>query len=66
KAFIKRVNSLEDRRFVSVHLTDTGRDLCERIKPILEEVNGQIIEDVSSEELVTLRKILQKIDKNVE
>jgi DNA-binding MarR family transcriptional regulator len=64
KGFIIRVTSTSDRRYVSVHISQKGRILCEMVRPHLAEVNKQLQQGMTEEEKETLSRILHKIYKN--
>lgn len=66
KGFIIRISSQQDRRYVRVHISEKGKDLCDQIRPLLEEVNEQVSKNISKEELIMLDPILHKIYKNVQ
>ena len=47
KALIERHPSFEDRRSFSVHITDKGLILAEKVAPLLENVFKDILNDIS-------------------
>ncbi|MDQ0229320.1 MarR family winged helix-turn-helix transcriptional regulator [Metabacillus malikii] len=66
KGFIRRSESQNDRRSVTLHLTETGKALGDIILPISEEFNEQISNGLSKEELIELERLLTKISQNVQ
>ncbi len=66
KGFIKRVNSVEDRRVLKLYLTSVGKSLGEKVVPIAEEFNETVCKGFSQEELNELERLLSKINHNVD
>ncbi|WP_078427994.1 MarR family winged helix-turn-helix transcriptional regulator [Alkalihalobacterium alkalinitrilicum] len=66
KGFISRRNCNDDRRSVKLFLTPDGKALGEKVIPITEEFNENVIKDITDEELELLEKILIKMSKNVD
>jgi MarR family transcriptional regulator, organic hydroperoxide resistance regulator len=66
KGFIKRTNCQDDRRSLKLYLTETGKDLGERVVPIAEEFNDIVCKGISEQELSELERVLTKINTNVQ
>lgn len=65
KNFIERHSSKEDRRSFVIHITQDGINICKKVTPFLEEIFGDILCDISYEELKIYRKVLLQINKNI-
>ncbi len=59
---LKRQVMPKDRRSFSLHLTDKGQDVLERIIPIAKEFENNLLSSLSAEDLDNLREILKKLD----
>ena len=58
---VERRRDQQDRRLVSVHLTDAGREMMERLFPLMA---GSILREMSAlsrDELVTLARLCRKL-----
>lgn len=62
---VARHASADDRRLVKVLLTDQGRALFARAVERLVEHNARALDGLSTEELRTLRGLLQRLLKNI-
>lgn len=58
--------SPDDRRFARVHLTDSGSQLCDRLKESGTLTGENILLGFSADEKHTLLKYLQRIEKNID
>jgi MarR family 2-MHQ and catechol resistance regulon transcriptional repressor len=58
---VVRVLNVEDKRFYSIHLTDEGRKLIERIFPIHAETVCDRMSALSEKEQQTLGALLKKL-----
>lgn len=63
--FVRRRQSDEDRRKVHVYLTPRARKLQATLAPCVAEVNGIALQGLSPEEVVTLRRLLQHVGRNL-
>ncbi|WP_456270995.1 MarR family winged helix-turn-helix transcriptional regulator [Bacillus sp. AK031] len=66
KGFIKRTNCQDDRRSLKLYLTETGKDLGEKVVPIAEAFNDIVCEGISEQDLEEFERILTKINVNVQ
>ncbi|QGQ45112.1 MarR family winged helix-turn-helix transcriptional regulator [Metabacillus sediminilitoris] len=66
KGFIKREPCEKDRRSLHLFLTNKGRELGHRVIPITEDLNKLVCEGITDEELSEVRRILSKIQENVQ
>lgn len=60
KGFLKRTISEKDRRARVVHLTDTGRDLLDRITPLVTQAQNQMLSGLSEQEHRDFMRLLAK------
>lgn len=65
KGLIERRRSTTDRRKIHVHLTRCGRALKPRLLPYAREVNTAAAEGFSAAELALLRRLLDRVQKNL-
>ena len=62
KEYVRRIVNQNDRRVTYIKLTETGKDLINNIFPMHKKNTKEIFNDLTNEELVTLKKILKKIN----
>jgi DNA-binding MarR family transcriptional regulator len=65
KDLIHRVSEDNDRRLLRVYLTDKGRELGERVNPVIEEFNAAVVKGITEAELNAVKRILSKMIDNV-
>ena len=65
KALVERHLSKEDRRSFSVHITEKGLDLTEKLTPYIEDIFKKILNGISEKDLKTYLDVLTKIDNNI-
>jgi MarR family transcriptional regulator, organic hydroperoxide resistance regulator len=53
-----------DRRFVYISLTDEGRSILTRAKPVASEVVAKTMASMNSEDFVTITRLLNVLKKN--
>lgn len=63
--FVRRRQSDEDRRKIHVYLTPRARKLQATLAPCVAEVNEIALQGLSPEEVVTLRRLLQHVGRNL-
>lgn len=61
KGYICRHENPDDKRSVVISLTSQGSDLKQYIIPILIQVDNEVIRHMSEEEVLLLRKLLNKL-----
>jgi len=61
---IIRISDEKDRRKFKIYLTQDGKDTVAQLVPIAKEVQLKIKENISREEIETLKTILNKIYTN--
>ena len=66
KELIKRIYSDEDRRSVSIKITEKGMALKDGITKTIEDCNVVMLEGITPEEDATLRKCLAILFENAE
>lgn len=65
KGFVKRICPSCDRRSLELHLTSAGKELGQKVIPIIEEFNDIVCKGISEEDLLSFERILSKINNNV-
>jgi MarR family transcriptional regulator, organic hydroperoxide resistance regulator len=63
---IRRESSPTDGRKLHLFLTDKGKDLCRRLKPIAQMLNDRILRGFSKQDEERFRSYLKKIRDNLE
>ncbi|WP_077622989.1 MarR family winged helix-turn-helix transcriptional regulator [Sediminibacillus massiliensis] len=66
KGFIKRVNCKDDRRSLKLYLTNSGKELKEKVIPVTERFNDLVCKNFTEDEVAELERLLEKVNKNVE
>lgn len=66
KAYIKRVQSQEDKRKKNILLTDEGLSLVQKLIHFAEEVNQELIKDLNKDEAKEFLLLLQKVSVSLE
>ena len=62
KEYVRRIVNQNDRRVTYIKLTETGKDLINDIFPTHKKNTKKIFNDLTNEELITLKEILKKIN----
>ncbi len=65
KALVERHIGKEDRRSFSIHITEKGLNLTEKLIPYIEDIFGKILNGVSEKNLNIYLDVLVQIDKNI-
>ena len=65
KTLVERHASKEDRRSFSIHITEKGLALTEKITPFLEDIFKKILNEISGKDLQIYLDVLIKIDSNI-
>ena len=63
--FIKRVTSQKDQRSKQIIITDSSREAYNSLSIVFEEVNKELLEGVTEDEIDTFYMILDKFSKNI-
>jgi DNA-binding MarR family transcriptional regulator len=63
---IERRPDSADKRIFRIFLTQNGRDLQERLTPIVSRHLDQLLHGLTFEELTSMRRILERIVRNIE
>lgn len=66
KQWLERRNNPEDRRSSLIFLTDEGNRLIEKVMEELLGLEEQVTAGISMEEMVTIRRGLLRMQKNIE
>ena len=62
KGYVNRIVNQNDRRVAYIKLTEAGKDLINDIFPTHKKNTKKIFNDLTNEELITLKEILKKIN----
>ena len=62
KEYVRRIVNQNDRRVTYIKLTEAGKDLINDIFPTHKKNTKKIFNDLTNEELITLKEILKKIN----
>jgi DNA-binding MarR family transcriptional regulator len=63
---VRRERSTEDRRAVSIYLTDEGRALEDPLVKVVQELNRQALELLTPEEQSELVRLLRRVGEHIE
>ena len=61
KGYIERGSDVKDKRITLVFITQQGIQLSEQMLPLVSEYQKRMVENLSAEEISTLKIILRKI-----
>lgn len=64
KKYISRKQDLEDKRINHVYLTEFGKDIYKRTKPVIRKMISTMEQNISDSEKQQIIKILKKIQSN--
>ncbi|MDD7915147.1 MarR family winged helix-turn-helix transcriptional regulator [Polaribacter ponticola] len=64
KKYIFREQSKEDKRIKNVYLTDFGKEVFEKTKPVIQNLISTMEQNISPEEKQQIIKIFKKIQTN--
>ena len=62
KEYVRRIVNQNDRRVTYIKLTEAGKNLINDIFPTHKKNTKKIFNDLTNEELITLKEILKKIN----
>ena len=62
KEYVRRIVNQNDRRITYIKLTEAGKNLINDIFPTHKKNTKEIFNDLTNEELITLKEILKKIN----
>ncbi|MFF0608490.1 MarR family winged helix-turn-helix transcriptional regulator [Nocardia tengchongensis] len=65
KDWVERVPDATDRRAIRVHLTDTGRELVDRLLPLHMDNEQRLLADLTPEDRETLVPLLRKFSESL-
>jgi MarR family transcriptional regulator, organic hydroperoxide resistance regulator len=66
RGYIERRADEADKRIYRIFLTEAGRNIRERLTPVVVSHLNQTYEGLSEEEVLTMRRILERIVGNLE
>ncbi|WP_458120342.1 MarR family winged helix-turn-helix transcriptional regulator [Paenibacillus sp. Z6-24] len=64
KGFIRKITCTDDRRCFKIYLTPEGARLKQDVAVIMKEISLDLMDGISDEELIVLRRLLNKIKDN--
>lgn len=56
----------KNKRASKVYLTDKGKDICLEVKDVMNERSAKLFSVLSDDEKMNFKKILEKLNKNIE
>lgn len=65
KKYIQRIRSKDDKRISEVFLTEEGRKIYDKTRPILKDLLGFLSQNITKEEKEITIRVLQKVQFNV-
>ncbi|TMR91565.1 MarR family winged helix-turn-helix transcriptional regulator [Nonomuraea basaltis] len=65
KGLLRRQRHAQDRRAITIEVTDTGRDLLPHLPPIFGRANTQLFDGFSTEEIIACTAMLQRMLTNL-
>lgn len=66
KGLVSRVKNCSNARSVWVRLEPAGQSIYEKMKPLVQELNELLVQDLDEQELAQLTAILQKITRRAQ
>ena len=64
--YVSRRDDREDARVTRIHLTNAGRELCDRVEAAWAELEQQTVAGLSTEERILLRRLLLHVRENLD
>lgn len=61
EGLVERVPMVNDRRSTRVEITEHGREVYERLRPVVEQSESELREELSSEDLQTTHQVLRHL-----
>lgn len=65
KNLVARIPSTEDKRVNKIYLTKQGRDVFEKLKPVLDSCEAQVKKGLTEKEIEIMISVLEKIQNNI-
>lgn len=65
KNLVARIPSTKDKRVNRIFLTKQGRDVFEKLKPVLDECEAKVKKNLTPDEIKIMITILEKIQNNI-
>lgn len=62
KALVKRVQDIQDRRVVHIHMLDKGKEIINEVIKQRQDYLGVVLEKFSTDEVVHLNELLHALD----
>jgi DNA-binding MarR family transcriptional regulator len=64
KGFLRRVRSAEDRRIINIELTETGREVGQKMPIVAINVMNRYLQGISRDELELMKSLLRRVLAN--
>lgn len=65
QGLVERRSSSEDARLVTIHITDTGRNLAEALQVVARRLEKQLVHEMDPKDTRRLRKLLKRAARNL-
>lgn len=62
---IKRKGDSKDQRISRVYITEKGKEVCESVKVIIDQIQDECLSNFTKEEEVLLRRLLLQVKDNL-
>lgn len=66
KGWVQRLDALDDRRAYLLYLTDEGKQIVQTTYPLIVQVNRQMENGLTGQEILTLITLLNKMSQNLD
>lgn len=65
RGFIRREKDANNRRILKVYLTEEGKAIADKAKPLKDRMNETQYRGMTDEEILTLVRLLKKVRENI-
>ncbi len=65
QGLVQRRSAASDARLVTIHITEEGRALCERVERIARKIEKQMLAGFDDKDERRLRRLLKKVSRNL-
>lgn len=65
KGLVQRVNNPEDRRSIQLYLTETGKEIVDKLIPIEQSFIENMLSGISEEEIAQFTAVMSKVNQNL-
>ena len=63
---IKREQDEKDQRISRIFITDSGREICEKLKAVHDQIEEEALRNFTIEEKLLLRRLMMQLRENLE